>query len=176
MKRTRNYIVLLVLCVIFLAPGVSAYLFFAHPQWLNHATTNRGILLKPPVRLPVQGLAAAKWTLVLWRPQACDKICIQQLNKLARVRLALGRRLYALQLVLLLNDEVSAPLKDLTKTLKERDISISMLTHHELKIRNVLGDSPRIFIANPDHYLILSYATAIKPEDIYHDIKQLLTQ
>lgn len=170
----RNYIVLLLLCFIFVAPGLSAYLFYAHPAWLNHATTNRGVLLNPPMKSPNLGKDNSKWTLVLWYPKVCDKICVQQLNKLARVRLALGRRLYALQLVLLVDNKTAAVSEDLGGMLHERDIYVSTLPHHEKKSLHVLGNDPRIYIANPKQYLILAYPTAVSPGDIYHDIKQLL--
>ena len=47
------------------------------------------------------------------------------------------------------------------------------------KVQNPLStESPRqrIFIANPQGFLVLSYAVTAESEDIYHDLKQLLEE
>lgn len=172
----RNYIVLLLLCVIFAAPGLSAYLFYAHPTWLQQGTTNRGELLNPSLRLSIPEISTSKWAMVLWQPRACDKACIKQLDKLARVRLALGRRLYSLQLILLLNKNAPELSKGLEKILKERDIQVSILAYDDKKTEHDLGGDSRVFIASPRHDLILAYALTANPGDIYHDIQKLLKQ
>lgn len=171
----RNYIVLLLLSVIFVAPGLSAYLFYAHPTWLHQGTTNRGVLLNPSIKLSIPEIASSKWAMVLWQPNACDNRCVQQLSKLARVRLALGRRLYSLQLILLLDKSTPELSKTLVKTLKERDIQVSKLAHDE-KTANNLGNDSRVFIASPSHDLILAYSPTANPGDIYQDIQHLLKQ
>lgn len=173
----RKYMVLLILALFFAAPGISAYVFYHHPQWLGSGKTNKGTLLNPPVLLTQ--LASqfskpeAKWALVLWSPRACEKNCIKQLDKLARIRLALGRHLYEVESILLLGADAPDLSEALVKVMKEQDIRV-------LKLREQVVDAPLlqqhlgIFIANHDDYLVLAYQPKAKSKDIYHDIRQLL--
>ncbi len=174
----RNYVVLLLLSLLFAAPGLSAYLFYTHPAWLGEATTNKGILLSPPVLLTLTDSQAArsKWQLVLWSPNACKKSCILQLDKLARIRLALGRRLYEVDARLLLGPNAPQLSDKLAKALHERDIQLSKLSVSEHDRMLLLQNNLAIYIVNPDDYLVLAYSTEVNPDDIYHDIKQLLTK
>ena len=103
-NNRRNYIVLLLMLALFIAPGLSAYLFYNHLTWLGAAKTNKGELLNPPILLTKLGMDA-KWRLILWSPTGCAQECIQQLDKLARIRLALGRRLYQVDSLLLLSGD-----------------------------------------------------------------------
>ena len=86
----RNSFVLLLLAILFVAPGIVAYFVYTHPQWLGMATTNKGELIKSPQILDKLG-SEKKWRLIVWSPEGCDATCIQQVDKLARIRLALGR-------------------------------------------------------------------------------------
>ena len=179
MKIVRyNYIVLLLLCLLFIAPGLSALLFYTHPSWLGEASTNRGTLLNPPVLLTLQDatMARHKWQLVLWSPNACKKSCIQQLDKLARIRLALGRRLYDVDARLLMGADTPFLSEKLVGALREQDIYVEKLSTGEHERLFALQKHIGIFIANPDDYLVLAYQPTVKPDDIYRDIKQLLTK
>jgi hypothetical protein len=174
MKMTkRNYFILILLALIFSAPGLSAYLYYRNPQWLNANTTNKGELLTPPVLLSGLAQTTPKWRFVFWYPKHCETACLQEVDKLARIRLALGRHLYEVDewLVVADQDKQAAPL---VNSLKEKDIQVLPLEKNLLEDLAVLGEKPRVFIANPKGYLILSYAENAKPQDIYHDIKQLL--
>ena len=187
----RHYWVLLGLILLFAAPGLAAYALYQHPQWLT-STTNKGVFLKPPVlvnalkKLPNskmtlghQGLrpssSAPKWQLVLWNPGACQKKCMAQLEQLARVRLALGRRLYDVEFQLLLEDSSPLLAKQWVVALRDQDIKVTRLTTKTPQRSAVLGNHPAIFIANSDGYLVLAFHPDANPDDIYHDMRQLLT-
>lgn len=173
----RNYLVLLFLGLVFAAPGISAYFFYLHPEWLGEATTNKGVLLNPPALLTsMNGFNNTKWQLVLWSPTACGKTCLEQLDKLARVRLALGRHLYEVDSQLLLDTQAPQLSEQLIKALHDQDTHILTLTVGERERIPALQDRLEIFIANPEDYLVLAYQPTVKPEDIYHDIKHLLTK
>ena len=176
MKIVRgNYFILLLLGLVFLTPGISAYFFYTHPHWLAATPTNKGVFLNPPVLLAPLEPSGTKWRFVLWSPGACEASCIAQLDKLARIRLALGRRLYSVvtELVLGVN---APPLSDeLVKALQERDIHTLKLGTATNESMLVLQNHLEIFIANPSNYLVLAYQPMVKPDDIYNDIKQLLT-
>ncbi|MFZ4076614.1 MAG: hypothetical protein ACOYKA_01390, partial [Legionellaceae bacterium] len=89
----ENKWVLFFLVVLFIAPGLCAYVFYMNPTWLSGATTNKGHFISPPQQFNVFGDKKV-YRLVLWHQQACDEACMAQLDKMARVRLALGRRYY----------------------------------------------------------------------------------
>lgn len=165
----HKYMVLLLLALLFMAPGIVAYFFYQHPQWLQAASTNKGTLLNPPVRLLRDAIDATKWQLILWNPSSCEDRCVAELDKLARIRLALGRHLYEVQLRLLL-DKQAPSLSLATKALlDEQGIQVST------GASKAMPDRPQIFIANPEGYLVLSFQLGTKPNDVFHDIKQLLT-
>lgn len=189
----RNQVLLLLLAVLFIAPGLAAYYFFKHPQSLGK--TNKGTLLNPPILLshwqassdPCRFLtdghgksnrfketAGSKWQLVLWSAKPCDEQCMQALNNLARARLALGRRLYNVELQLLFDANVPLPSQPILHQLCEQGIRLQRLDTGERARFPILAKPLKILIANPDDYLVLAYTPKVDPSDIFHDIKQLI--
>lgn len=171
----RKYFVLILLGLLFATPGISAYFFYLHPSWLGNTTTNKGKLLNPPVLLG-HSKTNSKWRLVLWSPNACEQECIAELDKLARIRLALGRHLYKVTPQLLLNSEAPPLPEALANALHQQDIHTVRLSQDERKQMQILGNQPEIFIVNPDAYLVLAYKPTVKPEAIFHDLKHLVTK
>ncbi|HAU1182615.1 TPA: hypothetical protein JBI17_07690 [Legionella pneumophila] len=173
MKKPYKYMTLLLLVVIFTAPGITAYLFYKHPSWLGTSKVNKGILLSPPIALkPLD--SSAKWRIIYWNPNSCDKTCLKQLNMLGRVRLSFGRKLYQVDEWLLLSNKDSLIAEELKPILKEQDIHVAALSLTEMSKLSTLYPEAKIFIANPDNYLILSYQPGCNPGDIYKDLKLLL--
>lgn len=170
-KLSRNYLVLVILLILFAAPGLVAYLFYTHPYWLQAASINKGTLLNPPLLTAGDGLA--KWRLVLWNPGDCDKPCMMQMEKLARVRLALGRHLYEVDQWLLVG-EGSHIAPALAALWAKQGIHVIMLSASDRIKLTVLPKESAVYIANPNNYLVLGYKTGAKPDDIFQDIKQLL--
>lgn len=173
-KHTSKYYVLLLLAIMFAAPGIAAYFFYQHPSWLGASRVNKGTLLTSPVALNSFD-ETAKWRIVLYSPGQCKKDCLEQLNLLARVRLALGRKLYQVDEWLLLDDQSPSLAEEIRPLLKEQDIHVATLSAEEMAKLSALPAKSRIFIANPEHYLILSYKTGANPDDIYKDLKLLLS-
>ena len=169
----RKYIILLLLALVFIAPGLSAYLFYKHTSWLGVAKTNKGALLNPPILFANPGMDA-KWRLVLWSPKACVEDCVRQLDKLARVRLALGRHLYQVDPWLVLSADAPQLSEALANSLREQDIHVHRLSSSELAQKMALPRDSVLYIMNPGDYLVLAYQPTSKPADIYHDIKRLL--
>ena len=177
MNTTRRYyFILCALVFLFAAPGLSAYFFYFHPQWLSSVTTNKGQFVNPPILVPALHSKTTKWQFVLWRPDGCDASCMKQLDQLARVRVALGRRLYDVDLVLLMSANVSSISGAHAKILSEQSVSDVRLSASESDKMTPMYSKPMFFIANPDHYLVLAYQTSSQPDDLFHDIKLLLTK
>jgi hypothetical protein len=173
MKTIPKYSMLLFLALIFALPGMAAYFFYLHPTYLGAARVNQGTLLQPILPLKTQALPG--WQVVFWSPDTCDTACLKQLDTLARVRLALGRRSYEVQLILLLGKESKPLQQGMQDVLKTRAIGIEKVNPEVQQSLQNLSSGPRIFIANPEHAAILSYADNCSPKAVYLDLQRLLT-
>ncbi len=171
--KHRHAVMLLLLVCLFAAPGITAYFIFYHPQWLSPATTNKGQLLNPPVLLSELG-HDSRWHLLLWTPVVCDKDCVAQMDKLARIRLALGRRLYNVDLGLLSGANENPVPGAFASAFREQKVEVMTLSSDESKRWALSHKNPELFIADPDNYLVLAYPVTAQPDDLYHDIKHLL--
>lgn len=168
-KKSSRYFILLLLVLLFAAPGITAYLFYSNPSWLQVSRTNKGTLLSPP--LVIKSLDnQPKWRIVYWSPDTCDKACLQQLDTLARVRLALGRKLYEVDQWLVLGGQATTLDKKSDALVKQMDFRIAYDDTEQSGLKN----KPTVFIANPDNYLILSYPADVNPDYVYKDLKLLL--
>ncbi len=174
MKTLRSkYFIIFLLALMFAAPGITAYIFFQHPSWLGSSTVNKGTLLNPPTVLNSLD-DQQKWRLVLWSPNDCDKTCLTQLDMLARIRLALGRKLYNVDQWLVLGKNASSLSEETLALLREQDFHVVQLSDDEMSMMHVLSSQSKVYLANPDKYLILSYQSQVDPDDIYKDLKLLL--
>lgn len=171
-KHWSNYFILLTLAILFATPGITAYLFYQHPGWLSAPKVNHGTLMNPPVALSILD-ASSKWRLVYWNPGVCAQTCLKQIDKLARIRLALGRKLYLVEQRLII-DNLQDTTEAVKKTLKQRDFHVTHLSSEDFTKDTKLNPSEQIFIVNPDNYLVLSYKLEAKSDDIYKDLKLLL--
>ncbi len=164
----QSYVSLVFLFLLFALPGVAAYYYYTHPQWLGASTTNKGKLLKPALLVP--SLAHfSKWQLLLWYPKPCKEDCINQLDKLARIRLALGRNLSQCGEILAQPQEVSPPA--FHQLLVEKGIHSVILSPSASLL---LLERPQVFIVSPEHYLILAYDLTVDSHDIFQDLRKLL--
>jgi hypothetical protein len=170
----RNYLILLLLALIFAAPGITAYTSYLHPQWFLVNTTNKGELLNPPLLFADIADSKPNWRLIYWYPDNCQAACLQEVDRLARIRLALGRHLYEVDEWLVVAKESQQIEKTMEKTLHEHDIHMMRISSARVKSLPVFGNKPKIFIANSNGYLVLAYKENTKPQDIYQDLKQLL--
>lgn len=172
-KHITKYYILLLLIFIFAAPGIAAYIVYQHPSWLGSSTVNKGTLLNPPTQ--ITSLAKhSKWRIIFWSPESCEASCLNHLDTLARIRLALGRKLYYVEQWLLLGNKVSQLGSATEDLLKEQDFNTSVLSPEDTEQLTAISTKAKIFIANPDNYLILSYPENVNPEDVYKDLKLLL--
>ncbi len=172
-KQTTNYCVVLLLIILFFMPGVVAYLFYTHPSWLSATRTNKGELLTQPVALTsIDG--EGKWRIIFWSPKACNELCVQQLDTLARVRLALGRKLYDVEQIVALPATAAALPAAVTDDLIKKDFKINTLSSADDEAIQPLANTTPIFLMSPDNYLVLRYKAGVNPDDIYKDLKTLL--
>lgn len=173
-KFLTKYYVIFILVLLFSAPGIFAWYFFNHPGLLGDSFTNKGQLLQPPIAMEsFQDLRpnlkkSTKWRLVFWTQTACSSTCMQQLEKLAKIRLALGRKLYEVDLDFFQAKEAPLP----SKTLMDK---IEALGFHRTTLQSPAENIPPVLIANPDNYLILGFKKDSNSADIFHDLKLLIS-
>lgn len=165
----RAYITMCVLVVLFVAPGMLAYMVYLHPTWIS-AKTNHGQLLQPPPLLHSK-YRGEKWQLLYWSPQDCTQDCEYHLDDLARMRLALGRRLYYVDLLLAMpNSAVELPERT-RNLLHKMDGRLINLTQEDT---TELGSQPAIYLVNPQHFVILSYKKDQSMHDIFEDLQKMV--
>ena len=161
----RHKIALVLLLIAFSAPGIISYYVYQHPQRFFQQTTNKGEFVKPPIQL--SAWTSKKWQLILWQPRQCNKICLEQIDKLVRVRLALGRQFYDVDVRILLPNGIPMLNERAQQLFADQQIQTNQLA-------TSLSSEPVIYIADPAHYLILKYAATAQPDDIFHDLKRLV--
>ncbi|MCH9756417.1 MAG: hypothetical protein K0U37_04390 [Gammaproteobacteria bacterium] len=172
MRRKK---ILIALLLVFVAPGILAVLFYMNPSWLGGLPTNKGLLIRPPVELSYLDAASEdKWHLTVWCPKGCDTSCLQSLDEMARVRLALGRRLYQVDLWLLEGEEGGRCDQHTVEALVKEDVKSRVLLAKEQATVPLLQDIPKVFLADPKKYLVLEYAMTGKAADVFQDLKRLL--
>ena len=169
----KNYWSLIFLVILFIVPGVAAYVVYQHPALLGNNATNHGMFIKPPVlikELP----DGKKWRLVYYAKNNCGDKCMSDLDKLARIRLALGRHLYEVDGYLFLGN----PTKNLTteqeKILKDIDLHVLDFTANNHEYKQIFDKDSDYFIINPNGYVVLAYGSEASSQDIFQDLKKLV--
>lgn len=170
----RQQLILILLACFFLAPGLCAYVIYTHPDWIQFSKTNKGELLKDPTRIVIEQ-ASKKWHLVLWQPASCDQKCLQTLDKLAKIRLSLGRRWYDIDQWLLGSENKTSLSPALESLMKKQAVFAFNLTPEQISKATILNNrSPEIFLVDPDNYWIMRYKTGTRSADIFSDLKKIL--
>ena len=168
--------VLMALLLVFMAPGVLAIMFYMHPSWLGGLPTNKGQLIRPAMKLDVleNQKVGDTWELLVWCPAGCDKTCLNILDEMARVRLALGRRLYQVNVWMLQEAASTMCSNEIAGELAEAAIKIHVLSTTEQQSVPILQAIPKVFLADPHHYLVLEYGAKGASQGIFQDLKRLL--
>lgn len=146
-QKKRKIVILGLLCIIFFLPSILALWFYQHPIPFEK-TLNHGRLLSPPIKM--SSLKTTTWQWIIWCPKKNDAICSGTLDKLSRIRLALGRRWY--------------------------DVTVKLFYPEDrVAIDAVLATpKPTIWLMDKRGFVVMTYATSAKSKDIYDDIKTLL--
>ncbi len=93
---------------------------------------------------------------------------------MARVRLALGRKLYQVDQLLILSDKPDVLPSQAMATVKTLDFHVAQLSAEEVNAHADLLADKKVFLLDPHNYLVLSYPALGNPDDIYKDLKLLL--
>ena len=119
------------------------------------------------------GAAPRPWQLVLKVEDNCQQDCLANLDKLSRLRLSMGRKLYDLDLVLLLpsSQKLSPKLK---AQLDNQNILWSFLGNNEASKWVPEVKDEMIILFGPDHQAVLKYPTVFESKKLAHDLQLLI--
>jgi cytochrome oxidase Cu insertion factor (SCO1/SenC/PrrC family) len=173
LKIQKNTLTLILLTVIFIAPSVVAIIAYNYRDAFNNKTTNHGTFMKEEIYFKDIS-QNKKWHIAYYNYNKCDNSCMQQLDKLARIRLALGRHLYNIDAYLLKNKNQTSLSKQKTKFLRNVDINVVLFSVLDTSYNNLFGEKSAFYLINPDNYIVLTYKDTSSADDIYQDIKKLV--
>ncbi|MDQ5884493.1 MAG: hypothetical protein QG556_833 [Pseudomonadota bacterium] len=170
LKKYRSVIILVVL---FFLPIGSAFYIFSQPMLLRKLSTTNYGQWAPQLDWQLNKPKARPWQLVLWQNGPCEQQCMQQLDQLARIRLAMGRKVYELSLVLLVPEGMQLT-KQQTDQLKDNNIDYQYLPREKVPTWNKNFQVKPVVLFSPEHLSILMYPKDLEPKKMYHDLQVLI--
>ncbi|GAB4393384.1 MAG: hypothetical protein Tsb005_11450 [Gammaproteobacteria bacterium] len=181
-QSQKNFFILGILAIIFIAPVLMAIVFYHYRIPQN--TINHGALLKPPVAFTDMRLASSNtvdsevdlhpfkqhWIMFYVHQAAtCQERCVQNLYKMRQIRLATGQDQLAIINIL---GNLSSDLDTNFQQLMKR-------SYPNIHYLHIVQLPPRItpnhlYVIDPYGNIILQYAADADPKHILHDFKRLL--
>lgn len=178
---------ILAIALLFALPIVLAWVVFSR-GWLPHSTTNHGVLIQPPLALTPSGWTTRQgkpfqrtdllgfWNLLLVVDGACQKPCVDTLDLLRRLRIALGADLGRVHLLLLQPQGSPAP------SLPEVSMPVvSELLAPGERVAGLLAKSvdggasgKGVFIVDYRAYNMMTYSFPLDGSGMLKDVKHLL--
>lgn len=149
-RPKSSYLTITSLVAVFVLPLLAAYgLFFFHDQF-PIKKMNTGEILTPPIHGETLGLAnqeyEGKWQLLYVKPSPCDRVCMDRIERLKKLHMALGKDQPLMKVRLLPSLEAEAKLAPNT-----------------------------LWVVDPKGFLILYYQAGFQNmKGILEDVKRLL--
>lgn len=193
--RKKNRTILIALFVVFFGPIILAYV--AYEYFIDHhpvETRNRGQLLEPPHELPEFELTTVdgaplrledlkgKWTLTYIGDGQCEQPCAEALNKMQQARLLQGGESKRIQRLYLMTE--ARPAVSLEKAIQDNPGLIvakgsaeqlkAVLRPFQISYQQPAGEAARVYIIDPQGFVMMSYPPGFDTADLYKDIKHLL--
>lgn len=176
MKQSQNNskpAVLAILFLLFVLPGCLALLLFQNPDWISGKTNNHGKFIRPYIKLDSLS-QHNQWHILLISNQTCGDQCLNLLDKLGRVRLALGRLSRDVDLRLMVTKKSLLPNDTTRSQMKEMAMASQVLTPKEQRHLSDRGCLQGVFIVDPNGYMVLSYPSDVPQKSIFEDLKHLI--
>ncbi len=194
-NRRRSRLSLIFVLGMFAAPLAIAWIVLSvFPEWVPKGKANHGELVSPLRPLPsfqLQTLSGesvdetffrGKWTIVYLAQGSCDRSCVEQLYNIRQVRLAQGKNIDRLQRLLLWQDDGSSSEKrlELQEHFPGQVIvplsdqgTAALLDTFALDDKLPLA-AGRIYLVDPQGYLMMSYEPEDEPGGMIKDLERLL--
>ncbi len=190
-KRKRNRLIFTSLVVLFAAPLVIAWVWWANiDHWRPSHTTNHGALVTPP--RPIHAVEApfalgmgklapdffhGHWTMVYIGAADCDADCRSALYATRQIRIAVGRDIERVQRLYIVDGTPTLP-----QQLRSGHPDLTVVdgsTAAGRRLREEFAPSGstkpgKIYLVDPLGNLMMTYPSQADPEGILADLKQLL--
>ena len=169
---------LIALLAIFILPTLAA-MVMVFSDWRPGTFTNNGDLVQPPVQLEpgqwqaVDGTApvlAGDWLVVMPQMQACGEACLERLDALNRVQIALDRDIERVRLVVLQPEDRTEPVLEPAAgilNLAAPMASVERLASHE-------GEPIAAQIVDYRGYQVMRYPVPLDASGLLDDLEKLL--
>jgi cytochrome oxidase Cu insertion factor (SCO1/SenC/PrrC family) len=187
--KQRKWGMISLIGMVFILPVLFAWLFYTKADEWNLATTNRGVLLQPP--LQINELAPKSWRgkwLLLYVDTQCADYCVTAAANLAEINIVLGKesgRLRSVLATLPFSESYDEP--DTKEFAEGRQVNpqlehliLSSPSMQQLLNADYLiaAEAPNLrqalFIVDPLGNIILYYAVPFSTKAVYRDMKKLL--
>ena len=144
-------------------------------DWLPQLTGSRKLLAEP-VSLPSDWRddreGAYRWSLIYARMGACERECVEELKRLTQVHEALGRDQERVRRMFWLDGE--PPRLD-DEQLAVRSLSGAPGSGLAEALDMQASRGSRVFVADPQGDVILSYPAGVEQKELLRDLKRLLS-
>lgn len=190
-KRNRFFGILIIFMVV--APMGMAYIMYQTGWGVSSNTTNKGLLLNPP--LPIQELilsqddtlltalfsdtqASKKWRLLVPVTSRCADICQKNLYTTRQVHIRLAEKAYRVERIILSLDELPVTLneqldKEHPNTLRPQ--MSSTYFSQWVAPANIEGAvEDYYYLVDQEGYMMMRYDVSHTGQDLLDDIKKLL--
>lgn len=190
-KRNRFFGILIIFMVV--APMGMAYIMYQTGWGVSSNTTNKGLLLNPP--LPIQELilsqddtlltalfsdtqASKKWRLLVPVTSRCADICQKNLYTTRQVHIRLAEKAYRVERIILSLDELPVTLneqldKEHPNTLRPQMRSADF--SQWVAPANIEGAvEDYYYLVDQEGYMMMRYDVSHTGQDLLDDIKKLL--
>ncbi len=185
-ERRRTRFLLVGTFLVFFVPIMAAWLLnvFA-PNWRPFGTLNHGTLVEPVRQVGVKGLTrpdggamqadylSGRWTLVQLVDGDCGQACLEALTRSHQVRLALGDDMQRVQLILVLKDAAAPAAATLPPGVTVAKANDAWLTRFSFA-QTRPAESPRLYLVDPQGYLMMRYAADVDQRALLADLERLL--
>jgi hypothetical protein len=174
---------------VFLSPFVGGwmalYVFEVRPDNANY-----GVLVQPVKKVNWPALMSTKgdqyengfgrkWSFVMFSSGACDELCRSNLYTMRQLRTLLGRDTPRISNVFIsaqpLDTELRAFFADYPNfTVIESGDEEGLFNQFQLEGERVVGDTPRLYLVDPDQNYMMHYPAENDQNKILEDIRKLI--
>ena len=188
-RRGRTQLIAVaVLCFLPFVSAIVITKFF--PDWSPLGTANNGTLVLPLVGVNTRDLASidgdvvtdatlsGKWSVVMFVDGTCAAPCLEKLEHTEEMRLLLNKDAHRIQRLLVFPSEASTDLPITQLREENSDIRIVKASPRWRGTFAIDGVEPmssgRLFVVDPQGFLMMFYAPDVSPRLILKDLKRLL--
>jgi hypothetical protein len=154
--------------------------------WQPARTGNHGTLLNPPQPLPADGLLDSagrplataelhgKWLLILAGRGACDAACRGRVDEMRRIQVSLNKDMGRLHRVVLTDNAGDSGLSDFRQQQPDLVVAAAPALWLPCKEQPAEQNAYRLYVADPQGQLIISYRPDVAGKAVRADLDRLL--